>query len=237
MPCVAPSRNNLRVQGPCGIPDVYADGICKWHWQMQNGLIRPSSGGADDPQTVLLLHMEGADGSTTFTDAKGHPFTASGTAKISTAQAKFGGSSGLFDQSAALSTPDHADFAFGAGDFTIDLWARISAANGANAEVFVSQYDAAPQISWYFYMLAGGQLGFYWSTDGSAALGVASAGVAFAEHLVPRRCCAKRERGNALCERGSGRFCGDDGIAEGLNCSAQDRLRLSHLQPDERLAR
>lgn len=50
--------------------------------------------------TKSLLHMNGVDASTTFTDtASGgtHTWTASGNAQIDTAQSKFGGASGLFD--------------------------------------------------------------------------------------------------------------------------------------------
>jgi hypothetical protein len=58
----------------------------------------PSDG--TDPywdNVVLLLLMEGADGSTTVTDEKGHTVTAFGSAQLSTARAKFGSSSLLLD--------------------------------------------------------------------------------------------------------------------------------------------
>lgn len=80
----------------------------------------------NDANTVSLLHMNGADGSTTFTDnAAGgtHTWTANGNAQIDTAQSKLGGASGLFDGTGDyLSTPDSDDWNFGAGDFTIDGW-------------------------------------------------------------------------------------------------------------------
>ncbi|MGE3429317.1 MAG: phage tail protein, partial [Hyphomicrobiaceae bacterium] len=66
---------------------------------------------------IALLHMDGTNGSTTFTDQKGHTFTATGNAQISTAQSKFGGASALFDGTGDLvSSADHADWALGAGD-------------------------------------------------------------------------------------------------------------------------
>lgn len=57
---------------------------------------------ATDPSfssVQLLLHMDGANGSTSFTDnsAAGTAITANGNAQISTAQSKFGGAAGLFD--------------------------------------------------------------------------------------------------------------------------------------------
>lgn len=80
-----------------------------------------------DPYTKLLLHMNGVDASTTFTDssASAHTFTAGGNAQIDTAQYKFGGASGLFDGTGDfIDTPAHADFNVGSGDFTIDFWIK-----------------------------------------------------------------------------------------------------------------
>jgi len=75
----------------------------------------------DDSYTKLLLHMDGADGSTTFTDEAGHTVTANGNAQIDTAQNVFGGASGLFDGSSGyLTVPDSEDWNFGTGDFTFD---------------------------------------------------------------------------------------------------------------------
>lgn len=69
------------------------------------GKTRSSGGGGGDPhfdKVSLLLHMDGADGSTAFTDSSGAPIAAvaMGNAKISTAQSVFGGASGVFDGSA-----------------------------------------------------------------------------------------------------------------------------------------
>ena len=47
----------------------------------------------DDGYTVSLLHMNGADASTTFSDESGK--TWSSTAQLSTSQYKFGGASGV----------------------------------------------------------------------------------------------------------------------------------------------
>jgi hypothetical protein len=86
----------------------------------------------NDEFTVALLHFDGSDGSTTFTDVNAggsaHTWTASGNAQIDTAQSKFGGASLLLDGTGDyISTPDHADFDLGAGEFTIDMWVRFNA--------------------------------------------------------------------------------------------------------------
>lgn len=77
-----------------------------------------------------LLHFNGTDGSTTFTDVTGKTWTAVGNAQIDTADSKFGGASGLFDGTGDyLSTADHDDFSFGSGDFTIECWLNTTDAS------------------------------------------------------------------------------------------------------------
>ncbi len=91
-----------------------------------------------DSNTKLLLHMDGTDGSTTFTDsgATGHSVTANGNAQIDTAQSKFGGASALFDGAGDyLTIPDHSDWDFfssASKSFTLDCWFRLSTTSGYN---------------------------------------------------------------------------------------------------------
>lgn len=114
--------------------------------------------GPNDSYTVVLLHMDGVDGSTTFTDSNvggsAHTWTAAGNAQIDTAQSKFGGASGYFDGSGDyIDTPDHADWAMGSGDFTIDFWFRRDGGLGAhrgfigNADMGLSDYGFIIRIS------------------------------------------------------------------------------------------
>jgi hypothetical protein len=84
------------------------------------------------PQTSLLMHFNGTNGSTTMTDNSKNnvAFTVNGNSQISTAQSKFGGASILFDGTGDyLSSPSTSDFAFGTGDFTIECWAYRSTGN------------------------------------------------------------------------------------------------------------
>ena len=77
----------------------------------------------------LLLHGDGADGSTTIVDSSPTPktVTAVGNVQISTAQSKFGGSSIAFDSQIANNlTSTSNEFIFGAGDFTIEAWIRLN---------------------------------------------------------------------------------------------------------------
>ncbi|MGW8185080.1 MAG: InlB B-repeat-containing protein [Candidatus Moraniibacteriota bacterium] len=84
--------------------------------------------------TKLLLHADGVNSSTAFTDSSfsPHAFTAFGNAQISTAQSKFGGSSAYFDGTGDyIETADSADWDF-SGDFTVDFWAKHNAVSTYN---------------------------------------------------------------------------------------------------------
>lgn len=77
---------------------------------------------------ALLMHMDGANGSTTFLDSSPAPktFTLTGAPQISTGQSKFGGSSCYLNGASYLYTASSTDFGFGAGDYTIELFAYVS---------------------------------------------------------------------------------------------------------------
>jgi hypothetical protein len=77
----------------------------------------------------LLLHCNGANGSTTFTDNSPSPktVTSNNGAAISTVQSKFGGASGFFDgTNDYVSIPNNNQFKFSSGTFTVELWAYFS---------------------------------------------------------------------------------------------------------------
>lgn len=88
----------------------------------------------DDSYTKVLLHMDGADNSTTFTDESGKTWTTVAPSPvIDTAQSVFGGSAGYFSQSTDchIRTPAVAEFNAGTGDFTVDFRMRLNAAIGS----------------------------------------------------------------------------------------------------------
>lgn len=82
----------------------------------------------------LLLHGDGANGSTVIVDSSLNPktLTAVGNAQISTTNSKFGSGCVLFDGNGdRITVPQNLDFDFGTGNFTIEFWAYKSA-NGIN---------------------------------------------------------------------------------------------------------
>ena len=81
---------------------------------------------------ALLLHMNGANTSTVFTDssAQGMIVTANGNAQVSTAQSVFSGASAVFD-GAGDYLEATGDFAWwNAGDYTVEFWLRANSVSG-----------------------------------------------------------------------------------------------------------
>lgn len=92
-----------------------------------------SSGVAFAPHPNLLLHMDGTNGSTTFTDSSNLAATVTnnGSATVSTTSPKFGTGSGSFDGSNYLSLGGQSAYAFGSADFTIEGWFNPTGSGGS----------------------------------------------------------------------------------------------------------
>lgn len=107
-----------------------------------DGVWDPVGGGsAWDTFTKLMLHCDGSDAGTTFTDEIGNTVTENGNAQLDTAQKKFGTASGLFDGTGDyLTVPDSGDWNFGTGDFTLECQVRWTTSVQTDA-VFLSQSD------------------------------------------------------------------------------------------------
>ena len=114
-------------------------------WAMQQRDV----GSRCDSNTLFLIHSDSTDGSTVFQDSGGaatcpHSITANGSVHHEVDQKYFGATSVYFDgttDTLQVATPD-TDWAFGTGDFTIDMWVRIAAVsvgiigNGYNSNGF-----------------------------------------------------------------------------------------------------
>lgn len=124
----------------------------------------------------LLLHMEGADESTTFTDSSdiGHTVTAAGNAQIDTSTSPYasGTSCGLFDGTGDyLEIADDSSLDFGTGDFTVEGWVRAAS------------FASVPFLWHKFGAGSGANAGWFIEIDASniyAGKGVASAGADYA---------------------------------------------------------
>jgi hypothetical protein len=105
-------------------------------------------GGTAGGLASLLLHFDGANGLTTFTDSSSNNYsvTRGGSATISTAQSKFGGSSLLVTGGDdCVTVPAGSNFAYGTGDFTIEAWIyRTSTSDSAT--VFAQTEDGTNYV-------------------------------------------------------------------------------------------
>ena len=114
----------------------------------------------NDANTVLLLHCDGTDGSTVFSDDNGAlgsnwtgrrqvPLTIGGNMQISTAESKFGSSSLLSDGVGDYIIAD-TNVAFGTGAFTIEWWCYMTTATdeyifdcrGSGVELLFIRYSS-----------------------------------------------------------------------------------------------
>ena len=93
------------------------------------GFFNPIVSGGGDPfaaNVVLFLKGNGSNGSTNIIDSSPTPKTISvfGTAQISTAQSKYGGSSLYFDgtNNCFIGTPVDSIYTLGSDNFTLEMW-------------------------------------------------------------------------------------------------------------------
>ena len=112
----------------------------------------PPSPPVDPNLTLALLHFDGANNSTVFTDSSPFNQTVSvvtGTPKISTAMSKFGGSSLYLDGSSSIKIPNNANLNLGTGVFTIEFWFYLLSLPGSDA-LFLQKFGSPrQQISTY----------------------------------------------------------------------------------------
>lgn len=139
------------------------------------------AGDASYASVSLLLHGDGTNASTTFTDNSPTPKTetVNGNAQISTTQSKYGGASMKFDGAGDYVTfADSADFALGTGDFTVECW-FYEVATGAIRQI-VGQHSTASTPNSSFLMLSDAGKVSFSAFYGSSAATVANA----ASHTV-----------------------------------------------------
>jgi hypothetical protein len=114
----------------------------------------------------LLLHLDGADGGTTFTDSSSNAFTVTrgGNAELDTAVAKFGTAAVIWDGTGDfLRTPSDADFTFGTGDFTIEFWSYFNSSFNTGAAAILMSIGEFRNITYTASTLR-------YRTDGGANL-------------------------------------------------------------------
>ena len=130
------------------------------------GYLNPNSG--IDGYTKLMLHCDGSNSGTTFTDSSftPHTVTANGGAITSTTQKKFGTASMYTSgNSDFLSIPNSADFNFGNGDFTVEAWIYHTGTTGYQT-IATKTGASSNSTYWQFrYFGASGNFDFWVTGD------------------------------------------------------------------------
>ena len=111
-------------------------------------------GDVSDPNFAsvsLLLHLDGSNGGTTFTDSSSNnvSITRGGNAQLSTTYVKYGTASVVWDGSGDfLRTPSDALFTFGTGNFTIEFWSYFDASFNTGAAAILMSIGAFRNITY-----------------------------------------------------------------------------------------
>lgn len=116
-----------------------------------------SYGGVTDPffsSVSLLLHGNGANGGTTFTDSSSSPktVTRTGTATTSTTQSKFNGSSINLPGNGQITTPNVAGLELMNTDFTMEGWFYFTSTGSSTVVISKRQFgttSASFQLHYY----------------------------------------------------------------------------------------
>ncbi|MBI2410381.1 MAG: LamG domain-containing protein [Candidatus Kerfeldbacteria bacterium] len=121
---------------------------------------------------VLLIHGDESNASTNIIDSgiRGRGIVVNGSAQISTAQSKFGGSSIVFNGSTdTITIADNSDVSFGSGDFTIEFWVYFNSTTGVDhvANQWITSTSYAP---WAVYRNGTTLLLYMSSTNSSWAI-------------------------------------------------------------------
>jgi len=103
--------------------------VCRY-WSGLPRFVPQTTEYSADADTVLLLHFEDTDGSTTVTDSSSTPKTVTVyNSTIITSQSKIGSSCLNLPSGTGRLSVTHADLALGSGDFTVECWIRPTALN------------------------------------------------------------------------------------------------------------
>src|SRR3569623_170685 len=136
----------------------------------------------NDAFTKILLHLDGTNGSTTFTDSNAGGVSATwsavNSAALTTAEHKFGSASYLGAATSNIKSNQNAAYNGGSSDFTVDCWVKGSAALATTLQYIAGFGD--PSLSnnfgWSLYYDTSKLLRFnYQNSGGTAAAAVTAA--------------------------------------------------------------
>jgi hypothetical protein len=139
-----------------------------------------SIGDANFGDVSLLLHMDGTNGSTTFTDSSSNAVSVAtnGNAQISTAQSKFGSASGYFDGTGDYLTTPYVttDYDWWTSDFTLEAWVypttftgwyRFYSSLGDIGTLIGNMDPTGGSTDWTFGITSSGAIRLYYYNGGA----------------------------------------------------------------------
>ena len=107
----------------------------------------------------------------TFIDETGKIWTPNGGAQINTSLQQLGTGCGQFASSSDnISTPGHADFGFGTGDWTIDFWVLCAFGGLGGGIQLVSQSVDGANYWKIYYNPGSGGFGYYYTQAGNGTI-------------------------------------------------------------------
>lgn len=153
--------------------------------------IPPSAPFPDAGVTASLLHFDGSDGGTAFTDRTGRTWAAYGNAQLDTSNSYFGGASLQLDGAGDwLRTTDVTNFDFGTGDFTIEGWVYIDNTTGSGIQWLMSAAVSSDSQGWAFgarHGSFGGVMRFYDYVSNTGFNGTTAVAVGGWHHIAASR--------------------------------------------------
>lgn len=145
-------------------------------------LTRRRVSGATDPNFAnvsLLLHMNGTNGSISFTDNSPNNFTISvlGDAQVNTSIVKYGSGSLVVDGAGDyLTAPSDVDFDMGTGDFTYEAWIYPTSVSGSFRTILSRQQTGDTAPAFQFRITDTSKLQAVFRANGGSAATVTSSG-------------------------------------------------------------
>ncbi len=136
-----------------------------------SSFVCPGPFGGNSTSTTSLLHFDGANASTTFTDSNAggsaHTWTANGSAQLNTSTPKFGSAAGTFNGTTDyIQTPNHADFVATTA-YTIEMWIYPTAVAAFDTTIMNSS-NAGSFGPWLLQIDSNNKFRFFASSNGTS---------------------------------------------------------------------
>ncbi len=154
------------------VDDAPSDGTT--YGRLNGAWAAAGSGSSGDPfilNVASLLHLDGSDGSTTFTDVIGNTWTASGNAQLDTAQSKFGTASLLCDGTGDYISSNSSSLNLGEYDFTVECWVRLPSIGGADYGIFINGNPSSNNNRLQASINTSGSFGAYYQASSGSGVG------------------------------------------------------------------